>query len=49
MRKENLYHQLWGNLEIDIAKIKRELDWQPRTSVDVCIEKTVQAFIDSNG
>jgi len=34
LKRENLYRQLFGSLEIDSTRAKNELDWKPAMSID---------------
>lgn len=46
--KESLAQRLCGNLQVDISKAKRLLNWQPKFTFEEGIKKTIDAYLKIN-
>ncbi|MBC2705963.1 NAD-dependent epimerase/dehydratase family protein, partial [Desulfobacula sp.] len=46
--KQEIYERLWGSLIVDSGKIRRQIGWRPKVSVDEGIQKTVQWYLKKN-
>lgn len=42
VRREQMYKQLWGSLEVDLTKARTLLGWQPLVSMDEQLKKMVE-------
>lgn len=48
LNKRNIYERLFLNLQVEINKTKELLDWYPRISVEVGLQRTVELWLNSN-